>query len=194
MGNPMTANTRPEGRLRRAANRLRRFRRGEDGNSTIEFVILFPVFIFLFLSCFEAGMLMMRQVMLERALDLSVRSLRLGHWKPPTHDEMKEAICTRTGMIPDCENSLLLELRPVNTDTWTGLPTEVTCVDKSGEIEPVITFNGGDENEMMMVRACAVMKPWFVATGWGLKLPLIDGEHYALVSTSAFVNEPGAGS
>jgi len=32
-----------------------RFRRGQDGNATIEFVFLFPAFIFLFLTGFEAG-------------------------------------------------------------------------------------------------------------------------------------------
>ncbi|MFV2034455.1 MAG: TadE/TadG family type IV pilus assembly protein, partial [Halocynthiibacter sp.] len=41
---------------------LRRFRRGEKGNVTIEFVIIFPVFMIIFLSAFEAGVLMTRWV------------------------------------------------------------------------------------------------------------------------------------
>ncbi|SIN98747.1 TadE/TadG family type IV pilus assembly protein [Vannielia litorea] len=182
------------GRLARLAARLRRYRSREDGNATIEFVILFPVFIILFLSCFEVGMLMTRQVMLERALDLSVRGLRLGHWSPPTHQELKESICERAGIIPDCMNSLLIELQPVSKSTWTPLPDQATCSDKSAPVQPVTTFHGGTENEMMLVRACAVMKPFFRSTAYGMRLPLIDGENYALVSTSAFVNEPGAGS
>ncbi|QDC10222.1 pilus assembly protein [Oceanicola sp. D3] len=183
----------PGGPASKLAARLLRFRRREEGNTTIEFVILFPIFIIIFMSCFELGMLMTRQVMLERALDLSVRDLRLGHWKPPTHDELKKALCDRAGVIPDCLNSMLIELQPVSKTTWTPLPPQATCVDKSAPIQPVTTFNGGNENQMMIVRACAVTKPWFVATALGLKLPLVDGENYAIVSSSAFVNEPGAG-
>jgi len=178
-------------RLGAVAARLRRFRKADNGSSTIEFVILFPIFIIIFMSCFEAGMLMTRQVMLERAVDLSVRDLRLGHWAPPTHDEIKKTICNRAGIIPDCMNALLVELQPVSKSTWTPLPPQVTCQDKSNPITPA--FAGGAENEMMIVRACAITKPWFYATGLGLKLPLVDGEHYAIVSSSAFVNEPGAG-
>ncbi|MBS8228883.1 pilus assembly protein [Vannielia litorea] len=195
MGGPeMQTDGYPRGRLWHLATRLRRFRKREEGNSTIEFVILFPIFIIIFMSCFEMGMLMTRQVMLERAVDLSVRDLRLGHWKPPTHDELKKAICNRAGIIPDCMNSMLIELQPVSKSTWTPLPKQATCNDKSAPIQPVTTFNGGTENEMMIVRACAIMKPWFVANGLGLRLPLVDGENYAIVSSSAFVNEPGAGS
>lgn len=183
----------PGGPAGKLAARLTRFRRREEGNSTIEFVILFPIFIIIFMSCFEMGMLMTRQVMLERALDLSVRDLRLGNWKPPTHDELKRTVCNRAGIIPDCMNSMLIELQPVSKSSWTPLPKQATCNDRSAPIQPVTTFNGGAENEMMIVRACAIMKPWFVATSLGLRLPLVDGENYAIVSSSAFVNEPGAG-
>lgn len=169
---------------------FRRFRRGEKGNVTIEFVIIFPAFIVLFLSAFEAGILMTRWVMLERALDLSVRGLRLGAWSPPTHQELKDQICTDAAIIPDCDNSLLLELRPVSTETWQPLGTQATCIDRDSEIEPVVAFSGGNDNEMMLVRACAVFDPVFPSTGLGLRLPKDATGAYALISSSAFVNEP----
>ncbi|MBT0958794.1 pilus assembly protein [Alphaproteobacteria bacterium KMM 3653] len=175
------------------ARRLTRAKRDESGTASIEFVILFPIFMILFMSTFEAGLLMTRQVMLERAVDISVRGLRLGTWSPPTHDELKTNICNLAGIIPDCMENMLIELQSVSTSSWTPLPPVATCNDRDEPIQPVTTFTGGDENEMMIVRACAIMKPWFYATSLGLKLPLIDSEHYALVSSSAFVNEPGAG-
>lgn len=174
--------------------RVRRAKKDEDGSASIEFVILFPIFMVLFMSTFEAGLLMTRQVMLERAVDISVRGLRLGTWSPPTHEELKRNICNLAGILPDCMNNMLIELQPVSTSTWTPLPAVATCRDNDEPIQPVTTFNGGDQNEMMIVRACATMKPWFYATGLGLRLPLIDSENYALVSSSAFVNEPGAGN
>src|SRR5690606_40360377 len=68
------------------------------------------------MSSLEMGTLMLRHVMLERALDMSVRDLRLGNWNNPTHDDFKRVVCNRAGVIPDCMNVLLVELRPVSTD------------------------------------------------------------------------------
>lgn len=170
--------------------RLLRRGRGEDGNSTIEFVIIFPVFMVLFVSAFEAGMLMVRQVMLDRATDISVRALRLGTWPDPDQDQLKRNVCNIAGILPDCMNNMLIELTPVSTQTWAPLPSNPTCVDKDANMQPVTTFNGGQQNQMMLVRVCALAKPIFPTTGLGMMLPRHDPDHYALVSTSAFVNEP----
>ena len=182
----MAETTGKSGLLRRLRRRLRR----EEGNSTIEFVIIFPIFMTIFISTFEAGMLMVRQVMLDRATDISVRALRLGSWATPTHEQLKRNICNLSAILPDCMNSVLIELRPVSTTTWTPLPSNPTCVDKDALIQPVTTFDGGQQNEMMLVRVCALVKPMFPTTGLGLRLPEEGDDYYALVSTSAFVNEP----
>lgn len=180
--------------LKKAFERLRSLGRREDGNTTIEFVFLFPFFIIIFVSAFESGMLMLRQVMLERAVDDSVRGLRLGTWTPPTHAQLKTQICDLAAIIPDCDNTILIELQPVNTTTWQPLSTNPTCVDRSEAIQPVTTFEAGQENEMMLVRVCAVFKPLFPHSGLGLRLPKDGNGDYSLVSTTAFVNEPRQGS
>lgn len=167
-----------------------KFRRSDAGTATVEFVIVFPAILIIFLSAFEAGFLMIRQVMLERAVDIAVRDLRLGTWSPPTHEELKQAICDRSVIINDCMGVMLLELRPVDKVSWQPLEGQVTCVDRGEEIQPVTTFNGGTGNEMMLVRACAVFDPIFPGTGLGFRLPKDETGGYALVSTSAFVNEP----
>jgi Flp pilus assembly protein TadG len=170
--------------------RLRRWLRRENGNSTIEFVIIFPIFMTIFISTFEAGMMMVRQVMLDRATDISVRALRLGSWATPTHEQLKRNICGLAAILPDCMNSVLVELRPVSTTTWTPLPANPTCIDRDAIIQPVTTFDGGQQNEMMLVRVCVLVKPMFPTTGLGLRLPEEGEDYYSLVSTSAFVNEP----
>ena len=53
--------------------RRRRFRlwpraRREDGNATSEFVILFPMFVFILVSATEIGFITLRHTMLERAV------------------------------------------------------------------------------------------------------------------------------
>ncbi len=179
-----------KGTFRSRLSRLSaRFRR-EDGNSSIEFVILFPIFMVLFMSSFEIGLLMVRQVMLDRATDIAVRSLRLGLWEDANHDDLKDYICEVALILPECKANMLIELSPVSKETWSPLPEGPTCIDKSAEVQPVTTFKAGIQNELMMVRVCALQKPFFPLTGLGLQLPRHDPDHYALISLSAFVNEP----
>lgn len=167
-------------------NRWRR----ENGNASLEFALLFPAFVTLFLVVVETGVLLMRGVMLDRAVDMSMRDLRLGTMSPMTHDHLKDEICNHSVIIPNCVNSVLIELRPISTTTWEPLTTDVTCVDRAEEIQPVLEFNPGKTNEMMLVRVCAVFDPFFPTTGLAAQMQLDDTGAYALVSMSAYVNEP----
>jgi len=176
---------------------LRDLRRKEDGNATIEFAILFPAFIMIFLSAFESGLLMTRQVLLDRAVDLTVRDIRLRTWlpgPPPTHDELRQQICDRTGIIPDCMNSLLIEMRPVDRSTWTPLNVNATCIDKSQPIAPQQppNFSTGGDDDLMLLRACAVFDPIFPMSDLGLKLARANTGDYALFASTVFVNEPSS--
>ncbi|MEX5726868.1 Flp pilus assembly protein TadG [Rhodovulum iodosum] len=184
--------TRP-GKFRPLSRLFRWFGR-DDGNATIEFVILFPVFITLMLSCFESALLMTRQVMLERALDMAVRGLRLGRWPNIEHDEFKQIVCDRAGIIPQCNEVLMVELRAIPKTTWDLPSPAATCVNRDEPIQPMTSFLQGPENELMLVRACVKADPFFPGTGLGLQLSQTDDGGYALISTSTFVNEPAAGS
>jgi len=172
------------------AGRVRRRLLAEDGTLTADFVIVFPVIMMVFLGSFEAGMLMTRSVMLERAVDLSVRDLRLGLVENPTHDQIRDDICSHMIVMPGCSEALMLELRPVSTTTWNVFDGPATCVNRGEEVQPVTTWLQGESNEMMLVRACAVFDPFFPTSAWGLNLPLDASGGYQLVAMSAFVNEP----
>jgi hypothetical protein len=180
--------------LTRLRVRLRRAARDEDGASTIPFVIFVPFFLMLVTSSLESGMLMMRHVMLERSVDLAVRGLRLGIWTPPTHTELKRTICNNAGLIPNCMNTLLIELRPIDKTTWQPLASGPVCVDRANPILPVTDFDGGTGDDMMLIRACAKFDPIFPMTGLGFQLPKDNTGAYALISSTAFVNEPLPGS
>ncbi|MGR3662483.1 MAG: TadE/TadG family type IV pilus assembly protein [Paracoccaceae bacterium] len=165
------------------------FRR-DNGNATIEFALLFPAFITLFMMVVETGVLLTRGVMLDRAVDMSMRDLRLGLLTPMTHDALKTSICNNSVIIPNCEESILLELRPISTTTWEPLTTDVTCVDRSAEIQPVLEFEAGVTNEMMLVRVCALFDPFFPTSGLAAQIKINEAGEYALVTVSAYVNEP----
>lgn len=180
------------GMLRRLALRSVRLRKDEDGNSTIQFVIMFPFFMTLFLASFETGYMMVRNVMLERGVEFAVRDLRLGTPVPPSFNEFKETICERAVIIQDCMNVVQVQLEPVSMATWGPLDQTPRCIDVNSTIEPIDATNYviGRNNDLMLVRVCALFKPIFFSTKAGTMIRYNDDGDFALVATTAFVNEP----
>lgn len=176
--------------LRHMPSFLGRFRRSEDGGATIEFSIVFPALMFFMLSGIELGMVSLNHVMLERAMDITVRDIRLGTGTAPQHDEIKDLICERAGFISNCSENLRLEMVQVDPRDWTNISTDADCTDQSEEVSPVRSFVNGLENELMILRACAKFKPFFPTTGLGDSLIKDGAGQYSLVSMSAFVQEP----
>tara|TARA_B110000503_G_C7106733_1_gene396235 strand:+ start:292 stop:828 length:537 start_codon:yes stop_codon:yes gene_type:complete len=169
---------------------LRRFRRADDGNATVEFVLVFPVFMVLFISAFEAGLMMTRHVMLERGLDMAVREVRLNTGAAPTHDQFKTMICQGAGIIPNCMENLKLEMRPIDPRNWSNIPSVADCVNTDEPFQAPRNYQTGAPNQIMIVRACSLFLPIFPGTGLGFQMPRQSGDFYALVSMSAFVMEP----
>lgn len=173
------------------------FRRKEDGNATIEFVLLFPAFIMLFLMGFESGYYMVRNVMLERGVDIAIRDVRLGNGNVPQFEVLRKRICDEAVMLRDCENSLQIEIQEVDIAPG-GIATMQTvarCRNKMDVNENALgdtTFDVGEENSMMIVRVCVLQDPMFPTTGIGAGLGVDEIGNYAMIATSAFVNEPGS--
>lgn len=174
-------------KLRRAALR---FSQEEDGNGTLEFVLFVPFFLMLFLSSFEMGMVMARNVMLDRGLDIAVRAVRLGQMDPVNHTNMKTAVCDAAVIIPNCETELRLEMRPLDPRDWANIPDVADCTDIEDPSAPVRQFVAGQPNQLMIVRACAVFNPIAPNAGFGHKLGGEDSDRYALFSAAAYVVEP----
>jgi hypothetical protein len=171
-------------------SRLKRLWRDDEGTATVEFAIVFPFFISLFLSSVELGMITLRHTMLERGLDLAVRDIRLSTGTAPQHDDIKTQICDYAGLIPNCGSTLRLEMVQVDLRGSVALPTDVDCVDTSEPVEPVRSFVNGQENEMMILRACVKFDPIFPTSGLGKQLQVDGAGQAALVAMSAFVQEP----
>jgi len=146
--------------------------------------------MFTLISAVELGVATLQHSMLERAVDMTVRDIRLGTGTAPQHDEIKTMICDRSGFIENCGENLRLEMIQVDPRNWAGLPGDADCTDQSEEVAPVRSFVNGQENELMIIRACAKFNPIFPTSGLGSSM-IIDGAgQYALVSISAFVQEP----
>lgn len=180
-------------RLRLARNLpfpLRRFARREDGNGTVELVILLPIIMFIFMMAFESSFYMSRRVMLERAVDMTTRSLRLGQFENPTPAMLKTDMCDRASILVDCDTSIRIELQAVSTTTWQLPDSQVSCVDRDEPIQPAVTFNPGAASELMLVRVCIIQDALFPGIGIGQQLAADSEGGYAITAVSSFVNEP----
>ncbi len=104
---------------------IRDFRKADDGVVTVEFVIIFPVFFTFFLMTVENGIISFQHFRLERAVDLTVRDIRIGTIQNPTRAEMLEEICDRAGSIPSCETELEIELIANDLRNWTPVNGDI---------------------------------------------------------------------
>jgi Flp pilus assembly protein TadG len=180
--------------MNRLLRMWRRWRDDESGVATVEFAIVSPVFFTLLLMGAESGLLMTRQVLMERATDIAVRDLRLGRMTAPTsaelHGLIRERICQNTVMINDCGTNLLLDLQPVDTAVWDFPATRTECVDRVNNVAPLTTVQPGGAGTMMLMRACVIVDPIFPTSRWGLNLTLDPSGGYQMFAVTSFVNEP----
>ncbi|WP_050761103.1 TadE/TadG family type IV pilus assembly protein [Thalassobium sp. R2A62] len=194
-----------------------RFRKNEDGSSSVEFVILFPVFIVLVATSIEVGLVMTRQVMLERGTDLAVRAIRLGTTSPGPVGaaQITNMICSTASIIPDCVNQVKVEMRPIDPRSLTLIPTVADCRDRDDPAVPAREVTSGTQNQLMVLRVCALIDPFFPTVGLGKRflvdengklvprtnengdimrdangVPLIKKSGIPLIAYSAFVMEP----
>lgn len=169
---------------------ISRFFRKEDANATVEFVIVFPLIVLIFVAAFETAMLLTRQVMMERALDSAVRYMRLTSGVSVTHNAIRDNICENSPILIDCQNSLLLDLRVIDQDSYNLPDYHTLCVDRSGTVNPANEFNPGADNELMLIRTCALVDRILPISGLGLDLTRDDTGAIHITAATIFVNEP----
>ena len=165
--------------------------RREDGTAAMEFVLVIPVIMMIFMASFESGLLMTRSIMLEQSVDMTMRELRLGHYSSVTNVLLKREICSRTIIFPDCMANMKIQLDRVSTSDWDIPATPATCINRREVGEPVVSMSAGQQNDLMLVRVCIALQAMFPSTGIAMKLPLDSDGGYGLVARSAFVTEPG---
>ncbi len=176
--------------IQKLKSKLRSFAFADDGAATIEFAITVPAMLLMLASAVDLGFVSVRHGMLERSMDQVVRDIRLGTGSAPQHDEIKTEICDHVGFIDDCTNNLRLEMIVIDPNNWVEPPSSVDCTDQSEEVSPVRTFQNGNDNQLMLLRACAKIDPIFPNFGLGADMVKDGAGQYALISSTAFVQEP----
>ncbi|NVO54774.1 pilus assembly protein [Rhodobacteraceae bacterium B1Z28] len=189
--------------IKRLISKARRFRRDESGTSTIEFVMWFPIFVMTAYSGLEIGIVSFNHANLERAVDEIVQDVRMNNIHKYTTSQdgwtealLKREICERAGSIPKCFEKILLEMESINPLDAPGpdsiINIEPLCVDSPKDIrdKDKQIFTVGNQNELMVIRACVEVKPLFLGTTLGQLARFESNGHYELHSMSVFVHEP----
>lgn len=199
------------GILAKLGQQFSRFRSDDEGGvSTLEFVILAPVLFFMFFATFEAGWLMVRQVMLDRGVDMAMREVRLNIVPGITKKELRENICEEALGITNCTDNLRIEMLslekadedyPVRADGRNWPHTDVTCQEKGELIDPIVdaeSFGSNEADVLMVVVVCVMVDP--MVPGLGGLVPGIasinatledkKANGYKMTSFAAYKAEP----
>ncbi len=167
-----------------------RFRKEDDGSASIEFVLYFSIFFMLLSAAVEIAYINLRHSMLERAVDLATRDIRLSTGEVPDYATVKAQICDEATIIDDCAGNLRLEMVQVDPRDTSTVPVDADCQNAVSEPNPVRSFVPGQDNELMLLRACLSYEPMLPTSEFGTQLTY-DTEGYArLIVTAAFVQEP----
>ncbi|HKL07076.1 MAG TPA: TadE/TadG family type IV pilus assembly protein [Roseovarius sp.] len=176
--------------IRFIKTRIARMRGEETGSASVEFVIMFPIFFLFMLFSLELGIVTYRHALLERALDLTVRGVRLTTGEEWQHDDIKTGLCKVSLLGSTCMNDLKLEMKKTDIRNYAGLDPQADCTDKSETVAPVYKFTNGDSNDLMLIRACLKYDPLFPGTVFGKAINKDSSGQGMIVSVSAFVQEP----
>ncbi len=191
--------------------RFAQFLAAQDGASTIPAIIFLPFLLMIMFASVELGLLNLRQVLLDRGLDQTVRILRIGVATLPTDNDeaietIKKSVCTNIAFIHSCMDDLTIEIFQVTRSvtvtgsgsnisvsrSWvsSGAGTSATCTDRNISTPPTVTLDRATPDDLMLVRACLKVNPTMPDFALGPLLVKDQAGMVALVSTSAWVREP----
>lgn len=171
---------------------IRAFWKDETATATLELVIVFPLLMIVFIAAFETALILTRQVMLERTLDMSVRVLRLAQGVITDADTVRDTMCTNTNMLPNCDTLLTIDLQLIDRDVYEMPSNNQVCAGRGENIiiAPDNEFQVGSDNDFLLIRTCLIVDRILPFSGFGLNLTRDDSGGMHMMASTVFVNEP----
>ncbi|HEY9079914.1 TadE/TadG family type IV pilus assembly protein [Magnetovibrio sp.] len=165
---------------------LNRFFRASDGAAAVEFALISPVLVFVFMAIMEVSVMFFASANIDGAAIDAARRIRTGQNQSSADpaSDFSTALCGSLSSAINC-GSLFHDVRTV---------TSFATIDLSTEIDPVtgepITYgySSGSASDIVVVR---VMYYWdFVTPFIGRFLSDAGSNRRLLASTVVFQNEP----
>lgn len=139
---------------------LRSLRKKEDGVASVQFVVLASLILMLFTFAFDFSMAMTRSAMLERAMGVETRNLRIGARAADDYDGIRKGICDAARLIPNCLERVKLEVKAMTMSKWEAPNETRDCqnLQKLDVEDPAARFDAAQSNQIVLLRACVVFK------------------------------------
>lgn len=134
--------------------RLARFGRDQSGSAALTYVTMLPLVFGVFLMTLDSGFATMRAATLDRAVDLTARSIRNGTLPAPTLTEIRTEICARLTFDNNCLTTLKVQILPVQRSNFTMPARTLACADSGAKLTPVLSFAASQQNPIAVLRAC----------------------------------------
>ena len=166
------------------------FLRDDRGTATIDFVLWFSLMMVVLLASLELAVINLRHSMLDRAVDLATREIRLSTGDIPSYDETLAMVCNEARIAANCTQNLRLEMVQVDPRDTSKIPYDTDCQNAEEQPRPVRNFEPGQDNDMMMLKACFKYKPILPTAALAKSLEKDEQGYARLTVTSAFVQEP----
>lgn len=147
-----------------------------------------------FLSAFELAIFLARQTMLERAVDVAIRDVRLHTGRTYTQAAIRRTVCERAVILPDCEANLAIEVTRVDRSTYEMPDPARACASAGGSLTGAGAVNDGTSDDLMVVRTCYRVRPFFPQTGLGFQFAQSEDGRASMVASAVFVQEPADGT
>lgn len=174
----------------RTALALSAFWRRQDGTTTVEFAIIFPMMFSIFLLAIDSGITMIRQGMLDRAVDLAIRQVRIGAIPNNGSATLSQMICDNSVLLRNCQSNIAVEMRRIQPTNTAPLTEPFQCIRAEEPLTPALNFTTGGTHDLMIARICVSANPLIRMTGYLSSLPVNPEGLYQLTARAVFVNEP----
>ncbi|GAB5448193.1 TadE/TadG family type IV pilus assembly protein [Gymnodinialimonas sp.] len=173
-------------------HRIRAFWKDEAATATLEFVIVFPLLMIVYIAAFETALILTRQIMLERSLDMSTRVLRLAQGVITDASTVRDTMCSNTNLLPNCETLLTIDLQIIDRTVYDMPSNDQVCAGRGNGIviAPDNEFEVGADNDFLLIRTCLVVERILPFSGFGLNLTRDDDGDMHMMASTIFVNEP----
>jgi hypothetical protein len=137
----------------------------------------------------EVGSFIIYHASVEQATEVTSREVYLGRAQTSgmTGSDIENFFCNQTSIIPDCAANTTVELRVI--DDFSSFPSDsAQCRDSDVTVNPVITYENGDESDIVFMRVC-VRIPVLSSLGSNLMgLSRSETGKYSVITKTAFVN------
>jgi hypothetical protein len=129
--------------------------------------------------------------MLERAIDMSVRDLRIDAQARIEPADLREAICDRMRIAPNCIDDLVVSLVEISQTDWQLPRASQACRNRTAPILAPLPFAVGSARagKLVLLRACLPIDPILPGSAFGARVVVEDGTA-RLLAMSLFTVEP----